>query len=333
MTSQLLLDRAVPELSLEGIQNQDSESTNDVKSYHNCLVGSYMSYLKAAGYSKIPHEVKVFEQAARRFLSKFPDPQEWVTLPVEEQYRCDHKERSFVHYLILRRLLPMPLPYMLTPKPRFYQMAIRLMERETFQHYHKAAVRLGYKENNIKDQFCALLCLMTWTQKSIDALTLDDLDTFIQELRTAFLSVKRRRKSIRNGLPTRWDSQLNSMRNVLYHMGIIPQLTRSTRRTSFEKQWKDIPPGITAPVHRYLQQMGLSLRPESAYQEKTRLFRFFSWLADNYPEIILIDQIRRCHIEAFKEYIRWVPPQHKSNRVPGDILCSSSRYHIIAALY
>jgi len=265
--------------------------------------------------------------------SKFPDTQGWVTLSVEEQYRCDHKERSFVHYLILRRLLPMPLAYMLTPKPRFYQMAIRLMERETFQHYQKAAQRLKYREQNIKDQFCALLCLMTWAQKSIDALTLDDLENFIRELREAYISSNRQRRCTRNGLPIRWDSQLSSLRNVLYHMGIIPQLTRSTRRTSFEKQWKDVPLGIAALVRRYLQQMGLSLRPESAYQEKTRLFRFFSWLAENYSEIIQIEQIRRCHIEAFKEYIRWVPPQHKSNRVPGDVLCSSSRYHILAALY
>ncbi|MFC1943819.1 tyrosine-type recombinase/integrase, partial [Chloroflexota bacterium] len=332
MTSKLLLDRADPELSPEDVQHQDNESVNDIKSYHDCLVGSYMSYLKAAGYSKIPHEVKVFEQAARRFLSKFPDPQEWVMLSVEEQYHCDHKERSFVHYLILRRLLPMPLPYILTPKPRFYQMATRLMERETFQYYREAAQRLKYGEQNIKEQFCALLCLMTWSQKSIDALTLDDLDTFIQELRASFLSVKRRRKSVKNGLPSRWDSQLSSLRNVLYHMGIIPQLNRSTRRTSFEKQWKDIPPGINAPVRRYLQQMGLSLRPESAYQEKTRLFRFFSWLASTNPEITRIEHIQRCHIEAFKEYIRWAPLQHKSNS-PGDVLCSSTRYHFLSALY
>lgn len=332
MTSELLLDRAYLELTLEDGQDKDNESINDIKSYHDCLVGSYMSYLKAASYSKIPHEVKVFEQAARRFLSKFPDPQEWVTLSVEEQYRCDHKERSFVHYLILRRLLPMPLPYMLTPKPRFYQMATRLLERETFQHYREAAQRLKYGEQNIREQFCALLCLMTWSQKSIDALTLDDLDTFIQELRAAFLSVKRRRKSVKNGLPARWDSQLSSLRNVLYHMGIIPQLNRSTRRTSFEKQWKDIPPGISAPVRRYLQQMGLSLRPGSAYQEKTRLFRFFSWLARTNPEIARIEHIQRCHIEAFKEYIRWAPLQHKSNG-PGDALCSSTRYHFLSALY
>jgi len=333
MTSKLLLVKADLELTLEDGQDKDNESANNMASYHDCLVGSYMLYLKAAGYSKLPQEMRIFERGARRFLSKFPDPQDWLTLSVEEQYRCDHKERIFVHYLILRRLLPMPLPYMLTPKPRFYQMAIRLMERETFQMYRQAAQRLGYKEQNIKGQFCALLCLMTWTQKPMVALTLEDLDTFIQELRAAYISAKRRRRSVRNGLPSRWDSQLSSLRNVLYHMGIFPQLTRSTRRTSFENQWKDIPPDIAIPVRRYLQQMALSLRPESAYQEKTRLFRFCSWLADNNPEIIRIDQIRRCHIEAFKEYLRWVPPQHKSNRLPGDVLCSSSRYHILAALY
>lgn len=108
MTSQLLLGKPDLELTDEKTQHEEDETAN-IKSYHNCLVGSYMSYLKAAGYSKLPQEMRIFERGARRFLSKFPDPQEWVTLPVEEQYRCDHKERSFVHYLILRRLLPMPL--------------------------------------------------------------------------------------------------------------------------------------------------------------------------------------------------------------------------------
>ncbi len=220
MTSELLLTKADLELTLEDGQDKDNESIDDIKSYHDCLVGSYMSYLKAAGYSKIPHEVKVFEQAARRFLSKFPDPQGWVTLSVEEQYRCDHKERSFVHYLILRRLLPMPLPYMLTPKPRFYQMAIRLMERETFQLYQKAAGRLGYQERSINDQFRSLLCLMIWTQKPINALTLDDLNSFIQELRTVYLSGKWRQRGVINGRPSRWDAQLKCLRNGLYHMGI-----------------------------------------------------------------------------------------------------------------
>jgi integrase len=212
-------------------------------------------------------------------------------------------------------------------------MAIRLMERETFQLYQKAASRLGYQERNIQDQFRSLLCLMIWTQKPINALTLDDLNSFIQELRTVYLSGQWRQRCVRNGLPARWDAQLKCLRNVLYHMGIFPQLNQSTRKASFEKQWRDVPPDIAATVHRYLRQLAISLRPESTYQEKTRLFRFFSWLAHNNPEVTRIDQIQRCHIEAFKEYLRWATPKHKSNRLPGDVLSPASRYHITSALY
>ena len=145
MNSQTTLDRPSLELTLGNSLVATSESEKDLVSYHDCLVASYLSYLKSAGYSQFPSNMRLLERGARRFLSRFPDPQIWLSLPVEEQRRCDCKERSFVHYLILRRLLPMPVPYMLTRKPRFYQMAIRLMERETFQLYQKAAQRLGYQ--------------------------------------------------------------------------------------------------------------------------------------------------------------------------------------------
>jgi integrase len=335
MVSQLLLDKTNLEITLENGQNKANESTENIASYHDCLVSSYTSYLKAAGYSQFPSNIRRLEQGARRFLSKFPDPQIWLTLSVEEQVRCHCTERSFVHYLFLRHLLPMPLEYVLMPRPHLFQMAIRLMERDTYQLYQKAASRLGYNEASIADQFRALLSLVIWAQKPIQPLTLDDLNTFIQELRTAYagLAVNNQRKRVRHGLPHRWDARLASIRNVLYHMGIFPQLTRSTRRISFEKQWRNVPPDIAAPVRRYLQQMALSLRPESAYQEKTRLFRFFSWLAHNNPQIVRIDQIQRCHIEAFKEYLRWAPLQHKSNGFPGDVLSPATRYHLLAALY
>ena len=95
---------------------KETELTADTGADHDCLVAGYMSYLNAAAYSKRPQEVRIFERGARRFLSKFPDPQDWIHLPAEEQDRCDGKERSFVHYLILRHLLPLPLTYMLTTR-------------------------------------------------------------------------------------------------------------------------------------------------------------------------------------------------------------------------
>jgi len=335
MVSQLTLNKTEITLSPENDRTKETELAEDIAAYHDCLVAGYMSYLKAAGYSKLIQEVRIFERGAKRFLSKFPDPQLWLALSVEEQHCCDYSERSFVHYLFLRRLLPMPLAYMLTPRPRFFQMAIRLMERDTYQLYQKAARRLAYRDPGIKDQFRSLLCLMIWTQKPMGALTLDDLDTFTRELRMTHgqLAGKWQRRCVKNGLPSRWDAQLKCLRNVLYHMGILPQMNRSTRRISFEKQWDNIPPNIAVTVRRYLQQLALSLRPGTMYQEKTRLFRFFSWLARSTPEVTRTDQIQRCHIEAFKEYLRWAPPQNKSNPLPGDILSPSTRRGILSSLF
>jgi integrase len=305
--------------------------SKDLVSYHECLVTSYLSYLKAAGYSQLLQEIRRFERGARSFLEKFPDLHLWLRLSPEEHRRCHCTERTFANYLLLRRLLPMPAEYALV-RPHLFEMAVRLMERETYQRYEKAASRLGYREPVIKDQFRGLLSLMLWAQKSLPALALDDLNTFAEELRKACAGLSTKGRKYRHGLPFRWDQKLLSLKNVLFHMGVLPQLDRSRRRMGFDKQWRNIPPDIADTVRRYLQQMSLSLRPDSAYQEKVRLFRFFSWLSRTSPEITRVEHIRRCHIEAYKEYIRWTPALHKSNG-PGDVLQPATRYHLLAALY
>ncbi|MFH0768221.1 MAG: tyrosine-type recombinase/integrase [Chloroflexota bacterium] len=332
MNSQLAVESPSIEVSPESKLLTTYESKEELASYHDCLVASYLSYLKAAGYSQLPQEIRRFERGARSFLSKYPDPQLWLKLSPQERLRCHCTERGFLNYLFLRRLLPMPLEHVLMPRPRLFQMAVRLMERETYQVYEKAASRLGYRELTIKDQFRAILCLMIWAQKPLQALTLDDLNTFRQELRLMYARLATRNRKVLQGLPYRWAIRLSSIQTVLFHMGVFPQLNRSTRRISFERQWRNAPTDIAATVRRYLQQMSLSLRPDSVYQEKTRLFRFFSWLTHTNPEITRIEHIQRCHIEAFKEYIRWAPLQHKSNG-PGDVLQPATRYHFLAALY
>ncbi len=335
MVSPLLLEKPDLRLTLDNDQDKTGSPVEDIASYHDCLVDSYLSYLKAAGYSQIPQGVRRFESGARRFLGRFPDPKLWLALSTEEQLRCDCTERGFVHYLFLRRLLPLPLTYVLSPRPHLFEMAERLMERDAHKLYQQSARRLGYHASGVEAQFRSLLCLMIWTQKPMESLTLDDLDAFGRELRVAHgqLANARRWKAVRNGLPARWDAQLKAVRKVLYHMGIFPQLNRSTRKISFEKQWEKVPPEMATTVRRYLQQLALSLRPTTAYQEKTRLFHFFSWLSQSAPEITKLYQIQRCHIEAFKEHLCHVPLQHRSNRLPCDTLAPWTRRGILSALF
>ncbi len=312
------------------------ETTREIALDHACLVTEYMSYMAAAGYSVQPETIRERSQGAWGFLARFPDPRLWLALPVDEQLRCTERERNFVHYLFLRRLLPMPSAYILVARPHLSDMGRRLMERETYEHYHKMACQLGYAEPGIKRQFQSLLCLMAWAQRAMDSLTVADLDAFIDDLKLTYQRMDGRwhKRSVTGQLPSAWYGELLGVRNVLYHLGIFPQLTqRGQGQLTFERQWQGIPPDITNLVHRYIRQLALSFYPGTAKMERFRLFWFFSWLAKTMPEVTSVNQLRRRHIEAYKEYLRWVHPHPRFHRPPGSTLSSATRYKALSTLH
>jgi len=303
--------------------------------YHVCLVTEYMSYMEAAGYSISPAVVEVRRRGAWKFLNRFPHPEDWLYLPLEEQIYCRPSQRSFVHYLFLRHVFPMPPKYILIGHHRLAEMACRLKERETYYRYQEMGRRLGYTEPTVRRQFQALVYLMAWAQKPMDALTPNDADAFVEALKVAQqeLEEKGRIVSLKDGLPFSWNAGLREVRKVLFHLGIFPRESSRRRRSlNFSQRWADIPPNIRDTAQRYLQQLALVRQPGSLAQEEGHLRRFFSWLVTNMPEVTEVNQTQRCHIEAFKEYLRWAPPL-KSNRAGATLgqrtaagILSSLRY-------
>jgi integrase len=139
---------------------------------------------------------------------------------------------------------------------------------------------------------------------------------------------------MKDGLPYAWYGQLLGMRNVLYHLGVLPQRSMSGHRgLSFEEKWQQIPSNISDAVGRYLQQLALSFRSSTLRQERIRLFHFFSWLSEAMPEVTDISHIKRRHIEAFKEYLHWLRPHPRFHRPQGSTLHPSTRYKILSTLY
>ena len=94
MINQLLLEKPSIELILENSPGMTSESAKDLASYHDCLVASYISYLKAAGYSQLLQEIRKFERGARCFLSKFPDHQLWLAPGVASAFAFRRSSRA-----------------------------------------------------------------------------------------------------------------------------------------------------------------------------------------------------------------------------------------------
>jgi integrase len=194
---------------------------------------------------------------------------------------------------------------------------------------------LGYRESDIRRQFQGLLYLMAWAQKPMDAITPGDLADFTDALKAGFAVSNHRRKPscLRNGLPAQWSHQLTEMPKVLFHLGILPsRFPRRARQKTFDERWADVPEPVRATLRRYLGQLALVFQPRSMVHEEARLHRFFSWLARAMPDITSVSEIKRCHIEAFKEYLRWLPPHPRFHRPPGATLKPETVAHTLRSL-
>ncbi len=65
----------------------------------------------------------------------------------------------------------------------------------------------------------------------------------------------------------------------------------------------DHSPRLAATVDRYLEQIGLSLRPRSVEAADNALKIFCSYLIDEHPDLVSFEEIDRTHIEEFKVWL------------------------------
>ena len=71
--------------------------------------------------------------------------------------------------------------------------------------------------------------------------------------------------------------------------------------------WSHVTPGIADTARRYLDQVTLSLRPNTVRHIEHDLRRFGTWLATNYSDVGNCTDLQREHIEAFKTWLSTTP--------------------------
>ena len=78
------------------------------------------------------------------------------------------------------------------------------------------------------------------------------------------------------------------------------------RPATREHDWHQIAasaPTLAATMLRYLNQIGVSLRPTSVRSADGILRGFGGWIQANHPEVIGLADVERRHIEAYKTYL------------------------------
>ena len=110
-------------------------------------------------------------------------------------------------------------------------------------------------------------------------------------------------------LPKSAATPLFGLDAVLFHRGQAgrPHPRRqSLARSSHETDWEDVAeaaPVLAATCRRYLQQLGVSLRPKSVAAIDITLRQFAGFLVAADPPVTRIADVSRSHIEAFKTHI------------------------------
>ena len=143
----------------------------------------------------------------------------------------------------------------------------------------------------------ALATVCMTRQTSLQEITLDDLAAVRADINAAVTVLPRCRATLR-GL-------LHSLHTVCYQLGVVdvPPEHGNTRHTSLEQRMEPVTqPAIRAAFVRYLRTVATTLRPKTVESRASSLTVFGVWLAEHHPDIAMLSQLRRHHLENFLAY-------------------------------
>ncbi len=236
-----------------------------------------------------------YDTAARTFLRRWPQVQDWADVPLDRQLAANQSTRPFVTFLMVSRRLRPGYDYLLARKlSSFWRDLQGSALQADLDRFVAAARELGFSErvgSAIASQVIARLLIQTG--RSLDQLSGADFDDL------AAAGKQRERRTGRT-----WRHYLgtcHSARQVLFHLGILdspnPPLALPL---SLAQRMVDVHDPLREAFVGYLQRKSATCRPKTVSSLATRLSHFGRFLGEIDPDLTtLADLDRRRHIEPF----------------------------------
>ena len=162
--------------------------------------------------------------------------------------------------------------------------------------------RIGISSRDTAAQWNILAKITAITGVSPCAVTDEHFDAARVAMSTAYA---------RRGKPTAGKNVaavFHRLRLTLFHAGRISTLRPPTVKPPVSVTgWDTAPTRFAETAQRYLEQVALSLRPNTVRHIDLDLRRFGTWLADTHPGVTGCTDLRREHIEAFKAWLSTHP--------------------------
>ena len=253
-------------------------------------LAAYAAYLDRAG-----HGNPAYEQAARSFVRRWPDPQAWAARPLSARLRANSSTRPFIMFLMVTRRLRPGYDYLVARKlASFWRYLTGSALQPDLDRFVAAATQLGFSErmaSGIASQVVARLLIQTGAR--LDELTAADLDELASACRV---------RQDRTGRGWRhYRGAIHAARQVLFHLGVLdtPAVPQS-RRVPFEQRMGGVAEPLRGAFVAYLHRKSATCKPKTVSSLATRLAGFGRFLAETDPNLASLAELdRHRHIEPF----------------------------------
>ena len=261
--------------------------------------------------------------AARRFLTRWPDPASWMARPTAARLADIQRSGAwpFLTWAFVSGALVADVDLLGARANGGHFTAWASRHSHDTARALAVSAELGWGRawaHQVCVNALALVCMTT--QRSLESLDADVLDRFAGDLAAApSISANHRRVLI---------GRLGGLRQVCFQLGLVeePPPHPNCRPRSWAEHVSAIPqPEIRRVAQRYLEVVATVLRPATVEDRSDNLESFALWLGEHHPGVQRLSQLDRPVIEEFLIWNRTRPSRGAGARGGRCRRCASTR--------
>ncbi len=235
-----------------------------------------------------------YTQAAKTFLARWPNVQDWAERPLELRLAVNPSLHPLLTFLMVSRRLKPGYDYLLSRKFSSLWRELEGSEIEGDLTRFLAAARVqGFSERVVSSVASQIIYrLLIETGRSLEEITSGDFD----DLRAACIA-----RQDRTGQGWRhYHNAMPAAHQILFHLGILAEPSSSPNWLPTAERLTRVPEPLRGVLARYLDRKSVTCVPGTVSSITTRLAHFGRIVSALDPDLSSLVDLDRCrHIEPY----------------------------------
>jgi site-specific recombinase XerD len=238
---------------------------------------------------------RAYMSAARSFLGRWPNPQDWADQPLPRRLAAEQHLQPFLLFLMVNGRLRPGYDYLAARKlVNFWREIAGSPLEDDMTRFRHTAQSLGYTPGqSLRAASQSVGRLLIQTGRPLDQLSLADFDEFADACRA--------REAVGGHGWGHYRAALSCAHRVLFHLGIIDTPPPHWQGPeAFEQRMAQVPASLRPAFVAYLERKTGTCKPNTVSGIATRLAHFGAFLAQIDPGLRSLAQLdRQTHIEPY----------------------------------